>query len=423
MDLHPDRNPNRDTTAQFQALQIAYGVLSDDTARAKYDADSSIPPAQEQRAAAESKPLEPVVCAGCGAVSVQPRFCAFYTVYAYILGATKRPTQGIFCSKCEVKKAVVASAITLVSGWWSIHGFIWTIESLLRNLFGQRFLLQNAQLQGYQAMYFLNSGRAELARAVAADALVIANRATEKFMRDSADKVKLGYAISDPLRDLKTTLTRLVASVPQGAQPIRLKRSGGVLGNRFAVLAGLYFAFALCLGGWVFIDDRAAAEAERLRLEQQGIAAAHAAAIAASKAAELKQWEQPLPESGVYAIAKRVNYNPKRSPPLKIVNAPGASALLKLILVSSGAEVISVFVRAGDTVEVSVPVGSYRVKLASGQTWYGDAIRFGPDTGYAVLDSTFDFSIAGNQLMGQEITLKRQANGNLRELSLAAGDF
>ncbi|MDZ7787377.1 MAG: J domain-containing protein [Halofilum sp. (in: g-proteobacteria)] len=36
-ELHPDRNPDRDTTAQFQAVQNAYEVLSDPARRSSYD--------------------------------------------------------------------------------------------------------------------------------------------------------------------------------------------------------------------------------------------------------------------------------------------------------------------------------------------------------------------------------------------------
>lgn len=38
MQLHPDRNPGRDTTAAFQMLQAAYAALKDDVGRADYEA-------------------------------------------------------------------------------------------------------------------------------------------------------------------------------------------------------------------------------------------------------------------------------------------------------------------------------------------------------------------------------------------------
>lgn len=65
------------------------------------------------------------------------------------------------------------------------------------------------------------------------------------------------------------------------------------------------------------------------------------------------------------------------------------------------------FIRADQTVEVGVPVGDYKAKIASGQTWYGDAVRFGPTTSYATLDAVLRFSIQGNQLLGHELVLTR----------------
>jgi hypothetical protein len=65
---------------------------------------------------------------------------------------------------------------------------------------------------------------------------------------------------------------------------------------------------------------------------------------------------------------------------------------------------MSIFIRAGQTVEVAVPFGSYKVKIASGQTWYGDAVRFGPNTSYAILDAVFDFTKEGSQLLGHQLT-------------------
>ena len=44
MELHPDRNSNKNANSQFQALLEAYAVLSDEKARQQYDANSAIPP-------------------------------------------------------------------------------------------------------------------------------------------------------------------------------------------------------------------------------------------------------------------------------------------------------------------------------------------------------------------------------------------
>ena len=166
-----------------------------------------------------------------------------------------------------------------------------------------------------------------------------------------------------------------------------------------------------------------AVETERVRLEQQGIERSRAAAIAANKAEELKRMEKPLPSSGIFKMTNKIYYDPDRSPPLKVKNSPNANTLMKLSRTNDGTEVMSIFIRAGQTIEVAVPVGNYRAKLASGQTWYGEAVRFGPTTSYSYLDKVLNFAIEGDQLMGHEIVLTRITNGNLQQLPLAANEF
>jgi hypothetical protein len=162
---------------------------------------------------------------------------------------------------------------------------------------------------------------------------------------------------------------------------------------------------------------------ERVRLEKQGIENARAAAIAAAEEDELKKSLLPLPSSGIFKPKGLKEFDPQNSSRLKVINAPGANALIKLINVKDGEEVISIFLRAGETVEVRVPLGNYKAKIASGQNWYGDSIRFGPKTSYAIFDTTFNFYIEDNKLVGNELTLTRVVNGNLKQDPLNADDF
>lgn len=423
MELHPDRNKDKSTTAQFQTLQEAYAVLSDEQLRRKYDADSSVPDIDTNNDHRNQKPLEPVVCSKCNAVTAQPRFKVFYTVFGYILGATKNPHQGVFCSKCEIKEALQCSAITLVTGWWSIQGFIWTCQTLIQNLVGGQFYLQNAQLQGFQAMYFAQIGKMDLARAVAVDALKLAEKATKENDNKFRFKKKLGYDQVDPLGSLKETLTNFINSFPKSSKVNHLKSTNGIFNKRFIFQVVLLAAVAGLASGEIFRENLQAEVAERVRLEKAGIERARAAGIADRDAEALKSMEEPLPSSGIFRIANRHNYSPDKSPPLKINNSPDANTLMKLVRVNNGADVMSIFIRAGRSIEVAVPVGSYEVRIASGQTWYGDSVRFGPTTNYAKLDAVLTFTIQGNQLLGHEITLTRMTNGNLRQSPITATDF
>lgn len=423
MDLHPDRNPGKDVTAKFQKLQEAYVTLSDAKLREQYDADSSVPRADAASSTGNQKPFEPIVCSRCSAVSAQPRFKVFCVVYGYIFGATKKPRQGVFCSKCEIKVALQSSAITLVAGWWSIHGFFWTLQTLVENLVGGQFNQQNAQLQGYQAMYFAQSGKLDLARAIAVEALKIAEKATKENNKRLAGKKELGYDDNDPLKDLKKSLTDFINSLPADTKVVEIKSTDGLFNKRFAYQSLLLLVFTGLVAGEWYRQERAAAETERIRLEQQGIERKRAAAIAEKNAEALRRMERPLPESGIFRFANRGSFDPDRNPPLKISNSPDANTLAKLIRVGDGVEVMSIFIRAGQTVEVAVPFGSYKVKIASGQTWYGDVVRFGPNTSYAILDAVFDFTKEGSQLLGHQLTLTRVKHGNLKQLPLTATDF
>jgi len=423
MKLHPDRNKNKSATEEFQVLQEAYDVLSDEHQRQQYDADSSIPIFETRKDKRTYKPIEPIRCSKCGTISAQPRFKVFYTVVSYIFGAVKTPYQGIFCSQCEIKKAIQCSAITLVAGWWSIPGFFWSFPTLIQNLVGGQFNQQNAQLLGVQAMYFAQEGKVDLARAIAIEALKIAEKATKELNNQFKFKKNLGYEPVDPHADLKKMLIEFISSFPACHKEIQLKSTNKIFNKRFLYQIILLITFAGLVSGEVYRENRQAEETEKVRLENEGIERAKAAAIAAQEAEALKSMEEPLPPTGIFKMSDVSNYDSSRSPPFKINNAPESNTLLKLISIPDGIEVMSVFVRAGQVAEVTVPAGNYQVKIAMGQTWYGDSIRFGPQTHYAKLDSDFTFEINGNELLGNEITLKSIQNGNLKQLPLTANDF
>lgn len=418
MELHPDRNPGKNTTAEFQALQAAYDVLSNEKLRQQYDADSAIPSSAASDDGGSYKPLEPIYCSKCNSITAQPRYKVFYSVYGYIFGAYKKPHQGIFCSSCEIKEGLKASAITLVAGWWSIAGFIWTISTLIQNLVGGRFNEQNARLQGYQAMYFAQVGKLDVSRAIAVEALQAARTATAESRKSFFFKKNLGYETPDPLKELRDTLTKFIDSIPENTKIVELKNKNSTFNKRFIYQLILLVSFAGLISGELYRQELQSQEKERIRLEQLGIERARAAAIAAQQQEELRKSELPLPRSGLFRGVSPIN-----APPLKVTNSPGANTLMKLIRTSDGAEVMSIFIRAGQTVELGVPVGSYKAKIASGQNWYGESIRFGPSTSYATLDAVLNFSIQGSQLLGNELTLTRVKDGNLRQIPLSASSF
>ena len=126
-----------------------------------------------------------------------------------------------------------------------------------------------------------------------------------------------------------------------------------------------------------------------------------------------------MPASGsvhMYTKADRVA-------PFEIKAAQGSHYLLKLVDAYTYAPVLTVFVRSGATVDVDVPLGTYEVRYASGESWYGYEYLFGPDTAYSKADQTFTFELVGNQVGGFTITLYKVANGNLHTSQIKPTDF
>jgi len=234
MALHPDRNRDKNATSAFQALQEAYAVLSNEGARSKYDAECAIPPPVKRRDTRQDRPVEPVLCSTCNAISAQPRYKVFHTVYAYVIDAHKDARQGVFCSKCEIRVGLKASFITLLAGWWSIKGFLWTVQTLFLNLVGGTFHEENARLYGVQARYFARRGDPALARAIAVAALKLANKADSGFK---------GARNPASLRTLKISLKLLINSIPAAAMPAELASTNEILNKRFVLQLMLLIAF------------------------------------------------------------------------------------------------------------------------------------------------------------------------------------
>ena len=232
--LHPDINSDKRAAADFQALQAAYTVLSNEKSRKKYDAEHETAPKRTERRDPARRPFGPVVCSRCNALSAQPRYKAFHTVYAYLIGAQQDEHQGVFCSKCETWAALQCSLITLVAGWWSPSGFVWTVRALSKNIVGGTFHAANAELHASQAKYFAQKGNHSLARAVAIQALQHADRA-QKEGKTAA------------IRLLRISLEQFLASLPPNTAILELKNTDMVVNMRFFLQLGLLTAFCSVL--------------------------------------------------------------------------------------------------------------------------------------------------------------------------------
>lgn len=109
--------------------------------------------------------------------------------------------------------------------------------------------------------------------------------------------------------------------------------------------------------------------------------------------------------------------------PLEIKTSSGSNYLVKLEDISTGINILDVFIRGGSTVNIEVPLGTYRLKYAAGQTWYGYKYYFGPSTSYSKADSTFRFYDDGYQVSGYTVTLYQVLDGNLSTSRLSPSQF
>lgn len=129
---------------------------------------------------------------------------------------------------------------------------------------------------------------------------------------------------------------------------------------------------------------------------------------------------EPLPQNGV------TEYDLVDDPiaPLRIVTRSNDHYLVKVVDWDTEETAMTMFIRAGETVKVEVPLGSYKLKYAAGKTWYGDIFLFGPNTVYSEAEKRLDFVMNSNrQVSGYTIELFLQPNGNLKTKRISAKDF
>lgn len=85
----------------------------------------------------------------------------------------------------------------------------------------------------------------------------------------------------------------------------------------------------------------------------------------------------------------------------------------------------TIFIRSGQSADVNVPLGTYEMKYATGENWYGTEHLFGPShlTQKFKADDTFRFFDEGDYYMGHTIELISQAGGNLETQSISDSEW
>lgn len=110
--------------------------------------------------------------------------------------------------------------------------------------------------------------------------------------------------------------------------------------------------------------------------------------------------------------------------PLSVTTPAGQERYyVKLVSVATNEAVLMFMVDPGTTFRTKAPLGEYRLRYATGVTWFGPKHLFGARTRYFEAEHTFDFRINGDQVAGFRVELVKQLNGNLQTTRITAGHF
>lgn len=133
----------------------------------------------------------------------------------------------------------------------------------------------------------------------------------------------------------------------------------------------------------------------------------------------LNEQPEPLPPTGVLSS----DYGSRGVAPLRIVTAVGKNYYVKLVVSGSKKTVMSAFVRGGDAFDTLVPLGSYDMRYAVGDSWYGQCVDFGEQASYVMCEERFDFRAEADHYTGYTVELILQVNGNLKTSPILEDDF
>ncbi|STY82864.1 MULTISPECIES: hypothetical protein [Moraxella] len=133
----------------------------------------------------------------------------------------------------------------------------------------------------------------------------------------------------------------------------------------------------------------------------------------------IEQEPLPLPQTGVLS-----HPNGESVAPFKVVvDDNGHNYYIKLIDSISGDLVSTYFIRSGEFIDTTVPVGDYQLKYAAGKDWFGYDDYFGKETVYKKADTNFLFTQEPNGYSGHEIQLILQVDGNLTSSHISTSEF
>ena len=431
---HPDVNKFPQAVEWSRELNEAYGVLSDAQQKMSYDMDlrleeskqrettsrqttsqtTTSQPRTETRQAPRAEPN--FCCEKCKRVDSSLRISATWRVHSFINYSKKSPTIKVLCSRCRVKESLAASAYTFFLGWWSIYGFFWTIEALFHNANGGEQPKENNAI-------LLNALGYQLYRAGRPQEAYVALNAALKLKPDPH---------SEQLRDYLKQQIRPAEEKDFWAKfrnlelhPFYYHASVGAV-----VLVLLIFGFHE-LNADSTKGGSSTEESSSATYAANRAASYHRPdvfdAVAAQKKLDLRpvfsELEQPLPDQGALSFSADFAQFNGTTAPFKITTPSDGNYVMKVEDWNTKECVAQYLIRRSSTLSIELPLGSYKLKFAVGDKWYGMKFLFGPTTSYSYVPDKMDFYISGDYARGHSIELIPQVNGNLETPPMKATDW
>ena len=135
---------------------------------------------------------------------------------------------------------------------------------------------------------------------------------------------------------------------------------------------------------------------------------------------------EPLPPAVAIRPGLVWNLTGRRAEaPLEIVTSPGANYFVKLVDRHTGRDALAAYVVGGRPLTLDVPLGSYHLRYAAGETWRGEPHYFGPGnlTRFSEASTRLDFEVQGHYVSGYTVELVLQAGGNMPTRNIDRGAF
>jgi hypothetical protein len=127
--------------------------------------------------------------------------------------------------------------------------------------------------------------------------------------------------------------------------------------------------------------------------------------------------EQPFPDNGDGVFRFKRATTTSR---IRIVPRPGQQHMVVKIEKWDDPQLVCWFlIRSGLSAETSIPPGSYRLKFACGQRWYGEKDLFGPEGRYLAIDNEIRIPVNTVYTLNMTPTV----NGQIRDFTIGARDF